>query len=170
MNGQAAVTGFESFETTAILHGLIRDYWLALLVAMAFFFFSLFRRGQRPIPTNLESVEGLRRLGLFNSNELPYFLWALTATLANIRGITIELGTYQRVWDVFLGLGLALIALTLVVGLEVASSLIQNRLSVGSQWPVRISGTRVLITAAVIVDFVLSLFFMLYFLEMSRGT
>ena len=170
MNGQATVTGFESFESTAILLGLIRNYWLALLVAMAFLIFSLFRNAERPTSTNLEAVEGSRRLGLFNPNELPFYLWALTATLANIRGITIELGTYQRVWDVFLGLGLALIALTLVVGLEAASSLIQNRLFVGGQWPAKISGTRVLITAAVMVDFVLSLFFMLYFLEMSRGT
>jgi hypothetical protein len=170
MNGQTTLTGFDSFESIAILLGLIHDYWLPLLAAIAFFVSSLFRSAQSPTPTNLDAGEGSRRSGLFDSNELPFYLWALTASLANIRGITIVSGTYHRIWEVFLGLGLALIALTLVVGLEAASSLLQNRSSVRSQWPLRLSGTKVLITAAVMVDFVLSLFFILYHLEMGRGT
>jgi hypothetical protein len=162
---------FDIFSFTATAQRFVEDYWLPLAVALLSFAHTLFHAIPKTRPPVLFERLYSDRSRPISSRNLAFFLWALAATIANIGGIRISTGTYRSVWDVFLSLGLAMFALTLILAIEVAASIIRDRRSRGTSLtncpPARRLGLQAMVTASVFVDFVLSLMFILYLLEVQ---
>jgi len=160
---------FEGFQFAMAAETLLLTYWVPLSVAIVSSGFVIARRLRSSAqPEALKPFHG-RTVTFSIHRDIPVFLWALAATISNINGIRIHTGHYTSIWDIFLAIGLALAALSMVALIGVASALVgrtsNELLSSAADLTLTEYTVPALVVAAVFADFVHTLLMISTYLE-----